>query len=120
MIILGRCALVCYTTRTSSEKSSLPQRRRELAYALVLTFAVAVLITSRETRTIDFRKVPEPGVVVIVRTLGLVALRFLPVVLTSLETIFVRLGSSLFAVVENILAISHTVRTPWIVAPTPW
>lgn len=80
-----------------------------LAISLALTYAVTVTVTSLETVAINFRIVAKASVMVVMRAFGFIALLFLTIRLAGLETVLVTLVHRLFAIAENILAITAAV-----------
>src|SRR5688572_16395368 len=90
-----------------------------LAGAFIGAYLVPFAITSREPVAVKLSKVTKAGFFEVVRTFGTVALRFLTVVCSSLESTFVRLLYSLFAVIEDVLAIAEPIRRPGIVSKVP-
>ena len=78
----------------------------KLTGSLVAAYPVTLLVTSGETGSVNFSEVAEAGIVVVVRALGIVTLRLLAIVFSSLETILVTLVHSLVAIVKNVLTIT--------------
>src|SRR5690349_8004736 len=80
-----------------------------LASTFVLTNAVTVLVTSREVGPVNISEVSESSFLEVMRTLGIEALVFLSVVLSGLESIFVRLSQSVFTVVKDVMVVPETI-----------
>src|SRR5689334_5565041 len=80
-----------------------------LQASFVLSCPVTVLVPTRETSAVRFREVAKARLLEIVRALETKALRLLAIVLAGLETVFVCLIHSLFAVIKNVPAIVASV-----------
>src|ERR1700730_13193676 len=92
---------------------------RDLARAFgsfAAAYTVTILVTRRETGTVQVREVAEACIVVEVRAIGFKALRLLAIVLSSLEPILVALAHCRFAITKNVLTIVAAIWRPRIVA----
>src|SRR6185369_17668045 len=83
----------------------------------VLSYPVTVLVSTRETSAVRFSEVAKARLLEIVGALRTVALRLLTIVLAGLETVFVRLVHSVFAVIKNVSAVVASVWRPGIISP---
>jgi hypothetical protein len=79
--------------------------------SFVVTYAITVLVTSREAWPVNVSEVSEPCFLEVMRALGIKALVLLTVILSGLESIFVALSSSIFAIVKDIMVVPVT-RSP--------
>jgi len=84
-------------------------RRARLAGAVVATYPVTLLITSREGDTVNLTEVAEACFLKVVRAFGIKALRLLPIVLPGFETLLVAVVRSRVGTVENVLTIAKRI-----------
>ena len=90
----------------------------QLASSLVAPYPVTILVTSRETGSVNVSKVTEACIVVVVRAFEIKAFHLLAIAFSSLEPILVALVHGRFAVAKNVVTVVATIGRPGVIAPT--